>query len=213
VKIGLCIPHTGIVSMRFAESLAALTGYTTSLTIDYNDRTERAELALLGERDGPLDYKRIRAAQRALEWGADYLLFLDSDHVFPKEALVRLMARNCPVIGSNYPTRGQNRPTAYDFDAQPVPSTAAQAEADAVEAVAGLGLGFCLVKAPVFAAIRQPWFQTTIGEAGELVCGEDAHFCNRVRAAGIPILVDHALSVEIGHLGERVFTLADPVSR
>jgi len=212
MKIGLCIPHTGVVSMRFADSLAMLVGYTASLTIDYNDRPERAELALFDARDGPLDYKRVQSVQRALDWGAEYLLLLDSDHVFPSDGLIRLMARDLPLIGCNYPTRRENRPTAYGFDKQPIPTTREKADADEVEAVAGIGLGFCLVKAPVFGAIQQPWFQTTIGEAGEIVCGEDAHFCNLVRRAGIPVLVDHALSWRIGHIGERVFSFGDSVS-
>lgn len=212
MKVGLCIPHTGMVSMRFAESLAALVGYTASLTIEYDGRPERAEQALFDERDGPLDYKRVRSVQRALDWGADYLLLLDSDQVFPSDGLIRLMARDCPVIGCNYPTRRENRPTAYGFDKEPIPTTPEKAEADEVEAVAGIGLGFCLVKAPVFGALAQPWFQTRIGEAGEIACGEDAHFCNLVRRAGIPVLLDHALSLRVGHIGERVFSVADAVS-
>lgn len=209
MKIGLCIPHTGAVSMRFTESLAALTGYTASLTIDYNGRPERAVLALFGERDGPLDFKRVNGARRALAWGADYLLFLDSDHVFPPDSLIRLMARDQALIGCNYPTRRQGRPTAYAFDKSPVATTKAKVEQDEVEAVAGIGLGLCLVKAPVFAAVKQPWFQTRISEDGDVACGEDAHFCNRVRAAGIPVLVDHALSWRIGHVDERVLSLSD----
>jgi hypothetical protein len=195
--------------MRFAESLAALTGYTATLTIDYNGCPDRAELALFGERDGPLDFKRVNGARRALAWGAEYLLFIDSDHTFPADALIRLMARDRPLIGCNYPTRRLGRPTAYAFDKAPIPTTKAKADVDEVEAVAGIGLGFCLIKAPVFAAVEQPWFQTRIGEDGEVACGEDAHFCNRVRAAGIPVLVDHALSWRIGHIDERVLSLAE----
>jgi hypothetical protein len=39
--------------------------------------------------------------------------------------------------------------------------------------------------------------------------GEDASFFQELREAGVKVYVDHGLSWQIGHIGERVFTNAD----
>ncbi|HEY0411583.1 MAG TPA: hypothetical protein VGD66_00390 [Allosphingosinicella sp.] len=212
MRIAICVPHEGVVKARFAECLAMLIGYTASLRINYNDAVERAEITLIFEGRGPLEYKRSQCVRRSLEWGTDYLLFVDSDQSFPADALVRLMARDLPVIGCNYSTRQEPpRPTAYGFEVEPVYTTPAKAAASPVERVAGLGLGFCLVKAPVFDLIEHPLFRTIVNEKGELQQGEDVYFWNRVHQAGLAVHVDHELSLSIGHIGEKVFLNADAV--
>src|SRR3546814_12174506 len=49
-------------------------------------------------------------------WGADYILWMDSDHVFPAESLCRLWARNVDIVGVNYSRRcSPTAPTAARF--------------------------------------------------------------------------------------------------
>src|SRR3546814_3743638 len=45
---------------------------------------------------------RHRLVAEAVMWGADYILWMDSDHVFPAESLCRLWARNVDIVGVNY---------------------------------------------------------------------------------------------------------------
>src|SRR3546814_19539842 len=42
---------------------------------------------------------RHRLVAEAVMWGADYILWTDSDHVFPAESLCRLWARNVDIVG------------------------------------------------------------------------------------------------------------------
>jgi hypothetical protein len=165
----------------------------------------RPEVRALFEEDGSIELKRVRLARRAREWGADFLLFADDDHTFPPDALLRLLERQKPVIGCNYVSRNGALPTAIDAAGRRFPTTEAQARAGALQEVAALGLGFCLVHRHTFELLAdQIPFVTTIDAAGNVVCGEDVHFFNLVRAAGVGIFVDHGLSWEIGHIAEAI---------
>src|SRR3546814_17457828 len=59
---------------------------------------------------------RHRLVAEAVMWGADYILWMDSDHVFPAESLCRLWARNVDIVGVNYSRRcSPTAPTAARF--------------------------------------------------------------------------------------------------
>src|SRR5205823_6020553 len=60
-----------------------------------------------------LPWLRCDLVKAVLPAGPDYILWLDVDHVFPPDALVRLLAHKRPVIGINQPTRSNPEcPTA-----------------------------------------------------------------------------------------------------
>jgi hypothetical protein len=139
-------------------------------------------------------------------------LWLDSDHVFPVDSLLKLLARRVPVVGANYRRRHvQNVPSAVKRDGRGgwrlVFTDAAKAAADAIEEVDRLGFGFLLMEvAPVVAALGEPLyplFETRSLADGDFI-GEDALFCDRLRAGGLAIHVDHGLSIHVGHVGEQV---------
>jgi hypothetical protein len=50
----------------------------------------------------PYDHARNSACQAALDSGADFLYFLDSDVVPPNDAVLRLMAHNLPIVSGVY---------------------------------------------------------------------------------------------------------------
>src|SRR6476646_3392159 len=54
---------------------------------------------------GQLITARNRVATAALEWGADWLLFIDDDMSFPPNTLAALLAHGKRVIGCNAVTR------------------------------------------------------------------------------------------------------------
>jgi hypothetical protein len=151
----------------------------------------------------------IQAAQS----GADAMLFLDSDHTFPADALLRLIGHQKPVVGANY-TRRMNpaNPTASKAapggEYVPVHTTKALAEAGELEQVAALGLGLCLIQMAPLGPISWPLFQENMN-GSRLGIGEDVFFFRKLEAAGVPVFVDHALSWEVGHIASRVITNAD----
>lgn len=194
MRAAVLVPHHGDVKAKFSASLARLAAATKS-----------AELEFFYEEDGPLELKRTRLALRGRQWGASHLLWIDTDQTFPPDALDRLLAHDKPIIGCNIPTRHDPvQPTAIDDYGRRTPTTQALAEAEALVEVGAIGLGFCLMKAEIFDRIAAPWFESRISPEGELLCGEDVHFCNMAWRAGIAVWVDHSLSWQVGHVAEVV---------
>lgn len=194
MRIAVCCPNTGTIRAKCAQALNELVAYSLG------QQAVPLQFRFFYEEAGPLEYKRTRLALRALEWGAELHLLIDWDHTFPPDALLRLARHNLPLVGANYPERHvAGSPTA--FRGQDAPATGR-----GLESVAAVGLGFCLIKPEVFRATPKPWFHSQITDDGRLLCGEDVHFCNQVRTAGIPVHVDHDLPV--GHIAETVLTLS-----
>lgn len=53
----------------------------------------------------PFDHARNALAMQAIDRGADYLFFLDSDVIPPGDAIVRLMSHNLPIVSGVYHRR------------------------------------------------------------------------------------------------------------
>ena len=205
LKLAICVPHMGTVKALFAQSLAELIAHSLSVDLHINDKPVKLRIETLFSGEGTLDLKRNRLALASRQRGSDLTLWLDSDHTFPPQAFITLLSRDRPLIGCNYPTRdapGKARPTAMMLDREPVETTQGKAEGRLIEEVVTIGFGLVLMQTAILDRIPQPWFSTRVAPDGDLECGEDVHFCNQARAAGIPVFVDHALSWEVGHLTE-----------
>ncbi|MDE2095638.1 MAG: hypothetical protein KGL39_00145 [Patescibacteria group bacterium] len=50
----------------------------------------------------PFDHARNVICQKALEYGAQYVLMLDSDVIPPRDTIIRLMAHNLPLVSGMY---------------------------------------------------------------------------------------------------------------
>ncbi|MBV9932385.1 MAG: hypothetical protein JO013_15775 [Alphaproteobacteria bacterium] len=223
MKVAICIPCYGDTKADFTISLARLVA--RSLAAPGTPATPRLEIETFLATSSDLVANRTNLLQRAMAWQARYLLWLDADHIFPPDALLRLIARRLPVVGCNYPRRTQpTGPVASRIDAggrwEHVWTTEAKAKADAVEEVAVLGLGLCLVDMLVFRDVQahvekgvgwENWapFDRKRLPGTNARMGEDASFFQELREAGVKIYVDHALSWQVGHIGERVLTNAD----
>lgn len=149
---------------------------------------------------------RERLAEEALKKNADYILWVDADMRFPKDALVRLLLRDKDMVGINYSKRGL--PAEYvaskhidwesDEDSR---KCFTRADSEGVEKVDALGLGLVLMRTHIFKrlASERPWFWFEMKPYGHI--GEDSYFCRLVGEAGFDIYVDHDLSKECSHIG------------
>ena len=155
----------------------------------------------------------------ALDAGCHYMLWLDADMRFPKDALVRLLAHNEPLVGINYSIRGVpprfvaiKKQTILEEDGTLIPGKVLETNEDSVglEKVDAVGFGLVLMKAVVTQGLPtdRPWFfYDWSKETGLLHVGEDVWFCKMVRVNGYDILVDHDLSKECAHTGQIEYKL------
>ena len=205
MRVALCIPSQGDVRAAFTLSLAAMIAKSVR-------EDTRLDLVPLMAQSSILPESRNRLVEAALTAGADYLLLMDSDHSFPADTLLRLLRHKLACVGANYARRDSpTGPTARRFDRNgnsiPVYTTEQAAAGNALEEVAQIGMGLCLVEARVFRRVPEPWFD--FERLGKQLVGEDTYFCRKLREARIPIYVDHGLSWETGHVHSHLLTHRD----
>lgn len=202
MKVAVCIPCYGDTRALFTDALA-------QMLIHAGKYAEGVDLSVLMLISSDLAGNREKLAEVALEQGADWLLWLDSDQTFPPDTLARLLAADKALIGCNISLRSRPAaPTAKVFRGgawTPVWTDETKAKAGEIERVDLMGLGVCLVHADVMRQLERPWFVFQKP-------GEDAHFFAKANRAGIGVYVDHALSWEVGHVGQHVYTNADAIA-
>lgn len=210
MKIAICTPVHSTVMMDYASSLAGMVHHTDRASIIFNDQPISPEIHVFMNQSSVLPQIRNMLVKSALDCGANYLLWIDSDMVFPMDALLRLLSLNLPVVGANYPRRGADmRPTASSLGGQDVWTTAALAQTGTVEEVRSMGLGFCLVDMQVVRKLEPPFFELEMTGDGTTFKGEDVYFFDKVREAGFTVHLDHLLSWHIGHSVQRILRFTE----
>ncbi len=218
MKIAICTPHYADVHAYFALSLAKMAMWTVQARILFNGKETVPQLEMFMRSSSTLPTLRNMLVKDALDWGANYLLWVDADHDFPPDALLRLLSHNLPVVGLKYPRRASpNYPTAVDLDGGFLWTTKEMARNGDISRVSGLGLGFCLMDMTIFDLLHEQaiaagkenfWplfaYESIPGRIQGI--GEDIYFFRQLTAAGIGIHVDHALSWAIGHAQQRMLT-------
>lgn len=173
-------------------------------------RPSEHERTLFMRRLSSVAFNRNLIAQDALDWGADALLWIDSDQTFPTNALERVAGLHVDIVGCNYGTRTDPpSPTAHDLNGERVWPDEAAAKRGDIKEVGALGLGFCLIRRSVFESVERPWFIDAASRDGSRIITEDVHFMDRAREAGHKVHLDCFLSEHIGHVTERLLFLRD----
>ena len=204
MKIAILVPAMDMVHGWFAYSL--------SLAMTHHAYTNPEDKIALYFSSGTLiQQSREQLAQRALDWGADYTIWFDTDMRFPKDVIASLVKHDKDVVGANYPTRKWPviEPTAYKDD-ESLARLYTKEKSTGLEEVSSMGFGCIAVKSGVFDSIPEPWFLIPWNrELNEFDCGEDIYFCRRAREAGVNIYLDHDLSKKVLHIGNREYSYKD----
>ena len=198
-KILIAVPCMDMVSARFAQCLSTL------------KKVGKCTVSFL---IGSLVYdSRNKLAAMAIEMEADYILWLDSDMVFPPDTLERMIKvlDNNPdisVLSGLYFRRGAPfTPVLFsklEIRDDGLLDFADQTEIpDSLFEIAGCGFGGVLMRSDVLFDIAAKegggvWF-TPLANAGE-----DCAFCIRARREGYKIMCDP--SIEFGHMGYAAIT-------
>jgi len=188
-RIAISFPSGDMVHADFALSLAGMCNETPGIDIFSN----KSSIVAKARNNG------VAMAQSA---GVDYLLFIDSDMVFPRNALVRLLRHGKDIVGATY----AKRVPPFQALGTPLIPQPADATPELLE-MQRLPTGFLLIHMGVFQRLDTPYFRFTVDEPSRDIVGEDYDFCDRARALGIRIWCDALLSKEIGHIGQQIHRL------
>jgi len=200
-SLAILIPSRDMVNMPFAYDLARLTAYWSAKHVPKGGR-----LHLFNSMGTLICDQRQNLILEALNVKADYVLWLDSDHRFPKDMVDRLHSHQQPIVAANYSTRRvPAKPVALANDRcdELVYTTK---DSTGLEEVAAIGMGAMLESTEVYKKLGLPFFTIGYSQAAGDFFGEDVFHCRKAREAGFKVMVDHDVSKEVRHIGSLEFT-------
>jgi len=187
IRIAICIPAYGSVPSLTLASILDVVEFTQSF----------ADVKRFIVDTQPVDKAREQLTKKALQWGADYLLWLDSDMTFPADIALRLLAAEADIVSGLYCMKQPPYlPVARIFDEDGKFYFIKSWEKDSLIRVSGYGLGCCLVRADIFNTLPEPHFYWS-------GFSEDINFCIDAGKDGYELLLD--TSVKCGHVGGIIF--------
>lgn len=187
MKLAVATPSTGTIKTKTVESLIKLfKAYPDAIFLSHEGSI--------------LHHMRERLVKKAIELGCTHLLFVDSDMVFDKDELQRLVEANKDVVGANYNRRKLPLENTASISEQVIED---KPENDDVLKADYVGTGFMLIKLSIFDFLPEPWFFFESNGDGDLVQGEDYWFCQLARKHNFEVWCD--LSANVGHVGDYIY--------
>lgn len=146
------------------------------------------ELDILIQNSGSIDWMRNSLASSAVESGFDYILWLDTDMVFPTRSIIAMLESFeqdetleavtglytwkkppfLPHVYHRFNEKTQKFKIAGGF---PI---------DKIFKVEGAGFGILMMKTSVFSRVERPWFKIIENEE-QIDYGEDLYFCKNAK--------------------------------
>ncbi len=168
-------------------------------------RNDGFRLSVVNSKSSIIAQSRNFAVKGGLAAGADWLLFLDSDMVFPVDTLSRLLAHQVAIVGATYARKGW----PITFIGTRLDGALISPADSGLISAARMPAGCLLIKASVFESLKPPYFRCAYDEESGTILGEDFWFSERVRELGFEVWCDMALSRQIEHIGAFRFHLKD----
>lgn len=187
-KVAICFPSGDMVHADFALALAGLCNSTPLL-----------DTPIVNTKSSIVAMARNQAVAEARRHAVEYVLFLDSDMVFPRTTLHRLLRHGKDIVGATY----KKRVEPYSILGSALEKTPTCNENGLTE-MRHLPTGCLLIRMAVFEMLPPPYFRFLNDESAGVICGEDYVFCDRAREAGFRIWCDTTLSQDIGHIGQAI---------
>lgn len=187
-KVAICFPSGDMVHADFALSLAGMCNSTPPI-----------ETPIVNNKSSIVAVARNNGVKKAREMACDYIFFLDSDMVFPRTTLHRLLVHQKDIVGATYTKRVPPYSVlGTALEVQPTSDENGLAE------MRRIPTGCLLIRMTVFEALSEPHFRFLNDESSGEIIGEDYVFCDRAREAGFRIWCDAKLTNEIGHIGQQI---------
>ena len=192
IKLAILVPTRDMVHTNFAYCLTQLLKTTGEIGID---------TYLFFDSSTVLLNQREKLIEKAKEIKSDYVLWLDSDMMFPSTTAVRLIEHNKDIVACNYMKRTKPSKTVAYTDLTNWDSWVPLEPFDELIKVEGVGMGCMLMKTKVFEDLIKPYFEFTYVEETQDWFGEDFNLLTKLRNKGYDVFIDPMLSVDIKHVG------------
>ena len=191
----IVVPCMDSVPAQFCQSLAML--------------KKEGECAIAFQMSSLIYMARNELAQKAIQLGADYILWLDSDMVFEPDLMSKLFKtleeKSVEFVSGLYFKRmPPYEPVAYSNFSIENDEIIAEKMTDVpkdVVSVGGVGFGCVLMTTSLALAVFNE-YNTMFAPIGNV--GEDIAFCYRAKTLGYELLLDP--SIQCGHVGHYVVT-------
>jgi hypothetical protein len=190
-SVSILVPVNDMVHSHFTYSLTNLMKLTTQMGV---------ETHLFFDASTILINQREHLIEQALEVNTDYVLWLDSDMMFPPSTLLRLLNHDKDLVGCNYMKRAYPFKTTAFTDTTDWENWIPIQYGDLQDAEA-VGLGCCLMKTNIFKKLQKPYFEYTYQEKTKDWGGEDFTLFKKLKKEGFDLKIDMNLSNEIYHIG------------
>ena len=200
-KVLIGIPSNGYIRAETITSLIEIISYT-----------KNASFIVSAPTGIYIHQLREHLANQALGLEADYLMFIDSDMIFPPNRIEKLLAAKKPIIGADYNYKITPKMSVTKIDPEKIDKKYIEKDPNYPQyirlkenprpnfpfEVKALATGFMLIETEVFKKLKKPWFWFDIEK--ENLVGEDLYFCQKAKKAGISVWCEPTIKIE--HIGD-----------
>lgn len=191
-SVSILVPTRDTVYSHFSYSLGNLIKTTTQMGINVH---------LFFDASTILINQRERLIEQAIEVKSEWVLWLDSDMMFPSTTLLRLLAHNQDMVACNYMKRSHPFKSVTFMDTNDWESWVPIKSEDELLTAEATGMGCLLMRTSLFQRLYKPYFEYTFQPTTNDWLGEDFTLFNKLNALGYELKIDMNLSKEIYHMG------------
>jgi hypothetical protein len=191
-SVSILVPTRDTVYSHFSYSLGNLIKTTTQMGINVH---------LFFDASTILINQRERLIEQAIEVKSEWVLWLDSDMMFPSTTLLRLLAHNQDMVACNYMKRSHPFKSVTFMDTNDWESWVPIKSEDELLTVEATGMGCLLMRTSVFQNLNKPYFEYTFQPTTKDWLGEDFTLFKKLNSLGYQLKIDMNLSNEIYHIG------------
>ena len=191
-SVSILVPTRDTVYSYFSFSLCNLIKTTTQMGIDTHLFFD-ASTILINQRENLIG--------QAIAMKSEWVLWLDSDMMFPATTLLRLLAHKKDIVACNYMKRSFPFKSVAFTDTNDWESWVPLQTEDKLITVEAIGMGCVLIKTSIFQKLSKPYFEYTYQPKTKDWGGEDFTLFKKLNKLGYQVKVDTNLSNEIYHIG------------
>jgi hypothetical protein len=210
LNLAIGVPSLDMVHTDFMMSVIGISMDIKSRPV--GKYSEGSKVSIINKRSSVIAQLREDIVDEAKRIGANWLLFVDSDQLFPTHTARQLICHDKDIVACNIAVkRIPSLPTARKYEPK-YPRVGdiiyTKPSSRGLEEVWRIGFGITLIRMSVFDKISRPYFRFDWNsETGSV--GEDWTFFEQVQREGIKAYIDHDLSKQVGHLGVYSHTMND----